>query len=98
MRMHQRALAVLAMSLTVVCAGCSWLGGREKTYAVSTGAGEVLVTCEFFSHDGGYWEPTTEGTYQFKWVCDEIPDYWDVGLPPQTVVNRRDPSKVAQRR
>ena len=74
------------------------MGGREKTYAVSTAAGEVVVTCEFFSHDGGYWEPTTEETYSFQWVCDAIPDYWTVGWPPQTVINPSDPSEIASRR
>lgn len=73
------------------------MGRREKTYAVSTAAGEVVVTCEFFSHDGGYWEPTTEETYTFQWVCDAIPDYWAVGWPPQTVINPSDPSEVARR-
>jgi hypothetical protein len=98
MRMHQLALAVLAISVTLVCGGCSWMGGREKTYAVSTATGEVVVTCEFFSHDGGYWEPTTEEAYPFQWVCDAIPDYWAFGWPPQTVTNPSDPSEIARRR
>lgn len=88
----------IALVMAIACAGCTWLGSREKTYTVSTANGEIVVACEFFGHDGGYWEPTTESTYQFQWVCDAIPDHWGLGVwPPQTVVNPSDPSEVARR-
>jgi hypothetical protein len=85
------------LSITLGCGGCN-LSDVARTYAVTTPVGEIIVTCEWFSHDFGYWEPTTEETYQFQCVCDEIPDHGAFGLPPETIVNPNDASEVAQRR
>jgi hypothetical protein len=99
------ALVAATMSITVSIGGCTikpggiaWISRDEETYLVSTGVGERTVTCEWFSHDTSpYWEPTTEETYKFQWVCNAIPRYWGEGSPPRTIVNPSASSEVARR-
>lgn len=93
----KHARAVLVISLTVASGGCG-VGSRQSTYAISTDTGEVIVTCEWFAHDGGYWEPTTQDTFAYQWVCDAMPDHGALESVPQTVVNPSNSSEVAHHR
>ena len=89
---NARAIALL---MAVAISGCAikpggiiWIGRDPVTYVVATASGQRTVTCEWFSHDTSpYWEPTTEDTYEFQWVCDAIPLYWGGGDAPRTIAN-----------
>lgn len=97
MRTRHLVFSTLALPLITANAGCTF-SDADIAYVVSTERGDVVVTCEYFRHDMGYWEPTDAETQNFQWVCDEIPDQGSFGRPPQTVVNPYNTAEVARRR
>lgn len=92
-------VALLALSGCILKpGGIVWLDRDDITYEVATTTGTQVVTCEWFANDSTpFWEPVTEETYSFQWVCDAIPRYWGQGSAPQTVTNPTT-AEVAYRR